>query len=93
VQNAGSVFIGKWSAEALGDYASGPNHVLPTYGYAKSYSGLGVESFMKSITFQEVSKEGLLALAPTVETLAQLEGLDAHKTAVNMRRKMIEENL
>ncbi len=93
VQNAGSVFIGKWSAEALGDYASGPNHVLPTYGYAKSYSGLGVESFMKSITFQEVSKEGLLALAPTVETLAQLEGLDAHKTAVNLRRKMIEENL
>lgn len=93
VQNAGSVFIGKWSAEALGDYASGPNHVLPTYGYAKSYSGLGVESFMKSITFQEVSKEGLIALAPTVETLAQLEGLDAHKTAVNLRRKMIEENL
>jgi histidinol dehydrogenase len=93
VQNAGSVFIGRWSAEALGDYASGPNHVLPTYGYAKSYSGLGVESFMKSITFQEVSKEGLLALAPTVETLAQLEGLDAHKIAVNLRRKMIEENL
>jgi len=93
VQNAGSVFIGKWSAEALGDYASGPNHVLPTYGYAKSYSGLGVESFMKSITFQEVSKEGLLALAPTVEKLAQLEGLDAHKIAVNLRRKMIEENL
>lgn len=86
VKNAGSVFLGQWSAEALGDYASGPNHVLPTYGYARNYSGLGVESFMKAITFQEVSQEGLLELASTVEALADFEGLDAHKMSVSMRR-------
>lgn len=90
VKNAGSVFLGKWSAEALGDYASGPNHVLPTYGYAKNYSGLGVESFMKAITFQEVSPQGLLQLAPTVEALANFEGLDAHKKSVSMRRLLLE---
>ncbi len=91
IRNAGSVFLGRWSAEALGDYASGPNHVLPTYGYAKNYSGLGVESFMKAITFQEVSKEGLLELALTVEALANFEGLDAHKMSVSMRRSLLEE--
>jgi histidinol dehydrogenase len=90
ISNAGSVFIGHWSAEALGDYASGPNHVLPTYGYAKTYSGLGVESFMKSITFQEVSKKGLLNLANTVEKIADLEGLDAHRNSVTLRREIIE---
>ena len=90
VKNAGSVFLGQWSAEALGDYASGPNHVLPTYGYARNYSGLGVESFMKAITFQEVSEKGLLALAQTVETLAAFEGLDAHKASVSMRRLLLE---
>jgi histidinol dehydrogenase len=90
IQNAGSVFIGPWSSEALGDYASGPNHVLPTYGYAKNYSGLGVESFMKSITFQEVSASGCRQLAPTVEALATLEGLDAHRHSVRVRRKRLE---
>jgi histidinol dehydrogenase len=89
IQNAGSVFIGPWSAEALGDYASGPNHVLPTYGYAKNYSGLAVESFMKSITFQEVSEEGFINLAPIVEKLADLEGLDGHKNSVIIRGKKI----
>lgn len=89
IYNAGSVFLGPWSPEALGDYASGPNHVLPTFGFARSYSGLGVESFMKSITFQEVSKQGLLNLAPTVEHLAKIEGLDAHGNSVALRRKKL----
>jgi histidinol dehydrogenase len=79
VHNAGSVFIGPWSAEALGDYASGSNHVLPTYGYAKSYSGIGVEAFMKAIT-------------QAVETLTTLEGLDAHKLSVLNRVNSIREN-
>jgi histidinol dehydrogenase len=90
VKNAGSVFVGEWSAEALGDYASGPNHVLPTYGYAKSYSCLGVESFMKSISFQEVSKQGLLNIASTVESLSSFEGLSAHKNSVVLRRLLLE---
>lgn len=93
VKNAGSVFIDEWSAEALGDYASGPNHVLPTYGYARSYSGLSVESFMKAITFQKVTKEGLLGLADTVETLANFEGLDAHKASIAIRKSLIEKKL
>lgn len=92
VHNAGSVFIGPWSAEALGDYASGSNHVLPTYGYAKNYSGIGVETFMKAITFQEVSAEGLIHLSEAVETLATLEGLDAHKFSVVNRVTSIREN-
>lgn len=91
VKNAGSVFLGPWSAEALGDYASGPNHVLPTYGYARNYSGLGVESFMKAITFQSVSKAGFLALAPTVVALADFEGLDAHKQSVLQRQALLEQ--
>jgi len=90
IRNAGSVFLGQWSAEALGDYASGPSHVLPTYGYAKNYGGLGVENFMKAITFQKVSKEGLLELAPTVEVLANFEGLDAHQMSVSIRRLLLE---
>lgn len=93
IQNAGSVFIGPWSAEALGDYASGPNHVLPTNGYAASYSGIGVESFMKTITFQEVCEEGFLKLAPVVEKLAEIEGLDGHKNSVTIRRNKIQELL
>lgn len=92
VHNAGSVFIGPWSAEALGDYASGSNHVLPTYGYAKSYSGIGVEAFMKAITFQEISAEGLIHLSQAVETLTTLEGLDAHKLSVLNRVNSIREN-
>ncbi|GAB7140259.1 histidinol dehydrogenase [Deferribacterales bacterium RsTz2092] len=86
IQNAGSVFIGHWASEALGDYASGTNHVIPTYGHARTYSAAGVSSFMKSISFQEVSHEGFLHIAPTVERLAELEGLDAHKASVVIRR-------
>lgn len=93
VKNSGSVFLGQWSAEALGDYASGPNHVLPTYGYARSFSGLGVDSFMKAITFQEVSESGLLELAKTVEPLAKFEGLEAHKMSVSIRRLLLERKL
>jgi len=85
VRNAGSVFIGQWSPESVGDYCSGTNHVLPTYGYAASYSGLGVDQFMRQMTIQELSRDGLAALAPTVISLAGLEGLDAHAAAVTRR--------
>ena len=85
VQNAGSIFVGPWSPEACGDYASGPNHVLPTYGQARSYSGVTLASFYKSITTQELSEAGLRGLAPVVKRLARLEGLDAHEQAVAIR--------
>jgi histidinol dehydrogenase len=85
VRNAGAVFLGAWSPEPLGDYCTGPNHVLPTYGYARSLSGLSVRDFVKTITVQEVSPAGLTALGPTAVTLAQLEGLDAHAQAVTRR--------
>ena len=85
VRNAGSVFLGSWSPESVGDYCSGPNHVLPTYGAAKSYSGLGVEQFMRQMTVQELSEDGLRSLAPTVFEFASLEGLDAHAEAVRLR--------
>ena len=82
---AGSVFLGSWTPEAVGDYASGTNHVLPTYGYARSYSALSLEAFERTITFQELSPDGIRSLGPTVEILAELEGLDAHKQAVTLR--------
>ena len=85
--NAGSVFLGEYSTESVGDYASGTNHSLPTYGYAKSFGGVSVESFMKSITFQQLTKEGLQCIAPTVTTLAETEMLSAHKNAVTIRLK------
>lgn len=85
VNNAGSIFVGPYSAESFGDYASGTNHVLPTYGYAKAYSGLSIDDFIKTITIQEISKDGLLALGPVVEKLAETEGLIAHKNAVSIR--------
>ncbi len=85
--NAGSVFIGEHSPESAGDYASGTNHSLPTNGYAKTFSGVNVESFMKSITFQNLTKEGLKNISKTVETLADVEGLQAHKNAVSIRLK------
>jgi histidinol dehydrogenase len=85
VRNAGSVFVGPWAPEAVGDYCSGTNHVLPTYGYARNYSGLGVDQFQRQMTVQELSRDGLETLAPTVNTLARLEGLDAHAAAVNIR--------
>jgi histidinol dehydrogenase len=79
------VFLGHWSPETLGDYCSGPNHVLPTYGYARAYSGLSVIDFQRRMSVQEVSPAGLSALGPTATTLARLEGLDAHASAVEIR--------
>lgn len=90
VESAGSVFLGGWSPEALGDYCSGTNHVLPTYGYARAYSGLSVLDFVKRITVQEVSAEGLRTLGPTAVTLAQLEGLDGHAHSVTRRLQILE---
>jgi histidinol dehydrogenase len=85
VQSAGSVFLGSWSPESMGDYCSGPNHTLPTYGYARAHSGLSVEDFQKRITVQELSPAGLRGLAETARILAHLEGLDAHAEAVDVR--------
>ena len=85
VTAAGSVFVGPWTPESLGDYCSGTNHVLPTYGYANAYSGLGLDQFMRTMTVQELSREGLEALGSAVTTLARLEGLDAHAAAVTRR--------
>jgi histidinol dehydrogenase len=85
VRNAGSVFLGPWTPETMGDYCSGTNHVLPTYGHARAYSGLGVFDFVKRITVQELSPEGLLDLGPTARALARLESLDAHANAVTVR--------
>jgi len=91
VINAGSVFIGKYTPESAGDYASGTNHTLPTNGYAKAYSGVNLDSFLKNITFQEISKEGLLNIGTTIELMAEAEGLMAHKNAVSIRLKSIED--
>jgi histidinol dehydrogenase len=85
VQHAGSVFLGSWSPEPMGDYCSGTNHVLPTYGYARAYSGLSVQDFSRRMTVQELSADGLRDLGPTASTLARLEGLDAHAAAVELR--------
>jgi histidinol dehydrogenase len=85
VINAGSVFLGAWSPESMGDYCSGTNHVLPTYGYARAYSGLSLVDFQKRMTVQELSAEGIRKLGPVAETLAALEGLDAHERAVTIR--------
>jgi histidinol dehydrogenase len=85
--NAGSVFIGNYSCESAGDYASGTNHTLPTGGAAKAYSGVSVTSFTKSITFQRLTAEGIQNLGPTIETMAAAEGLDAHNNAVAIRRR------
>lgn len=83
--NAGSVFLGNYSPEAVGDYASGTNHTLPTNGYAKAYAGVSVESFVKYITFQKLSETGIKNIGPTVETMAEAEQLEAHKQAVRVR--------
>ncbi len=85
IRNAGSVFVGEWTPESVGDYCSGTNHVLPTYGYASAYSGLGIDQFMRQMTVQELSRDGLAALSSAVITLAGLEGLDAHAAAVTRR--------
>jgi histidinol dehydrogenase len=85
ITNAGSVFLGNYSPESVGDYATGTNHTLPTNGYAKAYSGVSVDSFMKKITYQKLSKEGLQTIGKTVELMAEAEGLDGHKNAVAIR--------
>jgi histidinol dehydrogenase len=85
ITTAGSVFLGRWSPEPLGDYCSGTNHVLPTYGYARAFSGLSVSDFVRSMTVQELSADGLRQLGPVAVTLARLEGLDAHAAAVEAR--------
>ncbi len=85
VANAGSVFLGPYSTESAGDYASGTNHTLPTSGYARSYSGVNLDSFTKKITFQHLDKEGVLAIGPAVEAMAENEGLYAHKLAMTLR--------
>ena len=85
VVNAGSVFIGHYSPESAGDYASGTNHTLPTNGYAKAYSGVSVDSFVKKITYQKLTQQGLQQIGKTVELMAAAEGLDAHKNAVSIR--------
>lgn len=87
VVNAGSVFLGPYTPESAGDYASGTNHTLPTNGYAKAYSGVNLDSFMRKITFQEITKEGIRNIGPTIEIMAENELLDAHKNAVTVRLK------
>ena len=91
IRNAGSIFLGEWSPEPLGDYCSGTNHVLPTYGYARAYSGLSLMDFSKRITVQELTPEGLRELGPVAATLAHLEGLDAHAAAVERRLVALEQ--
>ena len=83
--NAGSVFIGNYTPESAGDYASGTNHTLPTNGFCKAYSGVNLDSFQKNITFQKISKEGLLNIGNVIELMAEAEGLQAHKNAVTLR--------
>jgi len=87
VINAGSVFIGNYTPESAGDYASGTNHTLPTNGFAKQYSGVNLDSFMKTITFQKISEQGIKEIGPSIELMAEAEGLQAHKNAVSLRLK------
>ncbi|MGV8091117.1 MAG: histidinol dehydrogenase [Mangrovibacterium sp.] len=89
IVNAGSVFLGNYTPESAGDYASGTNHTLPTNGWARSFSGVNLDSFLKKITFQEISKDGMKNLGPVIQTLAAAEQLDAHKNAVSVRLKEI----
>jgi histidinol dehydrogenase len=89
ITNAGSIFIGNYSCESAGDYASGTNHTLPTNGTARAFSGVSTESFMKSVTYQRVSEEGIRGLGSAIETMAAAEGLDAHRNAVSIRREYI----
>ena len=85
VSKAGSVFLGNYSCESAGDYASGTNHTLPTNGYARSYSGVSLDSFVTKITFQELTKEGIRNIGPSIELMAEAEQLFAHKNAVTLR--------
>ncbi len=90
IQNAGSVFIGNYTPESAGDYASGTNHTLPTNGYAKQYSGVNLDSFLKSMTFQKITKKGIQNIGKTIEVMAEAEGLQAHKNAVTLRLKSLK---
>ena len=91
IQNAGSVFVGHLTPEALGDYASGTNHTLPTSGHARAWGGVSVDSFCKYITFQRVSAEGIATLGPVVQTLARHEQLDGHAESVRLRLEQLAE--
>ena len=90
IGNAGSVFIGNYTPESAGDYASGTNHTLPTNGYAKNYSGVNLDSFLKSMTFQKITAEGIQKIGPAIELMAEAEGLQAHKNAVTLRLQSCE---
>ena len=90
LQNAGSVFLGNYTPESAGDYASGTNHTLPTNGYARQYSGVNLDSYYKSITYQRISASGLRNIGPAIETMAEAEGLEAHKRAVSLRLESLE---
>ncbi|WP_298485733.1 histidinol dehydrogenase [uncultured Maribacter sp.] len=90
IKNAGSVFIGNYTPESAGDYASGTNHTLPTNGYAKQYSGVNLDSFMKSMTFQKITPKGIQEIGRAIELMAEAEGLQAHKNAVTLRLKSLE---
>jgi histidinol dehydrogenase len=90
IENAGSVFIGNYTPESAGDYASGTNHTLPTNGFSKAYSGVNLDSFTKSITFQKITKEGIQTIGNAIELMAAAEGLDAHKNAVTLRLKDLQ---
>jgi histidinol dehydrogenase len=90
VTNAGSVFIGKFSCESAGDYASGTNHTLPTNGFARAFGGVSTESFLKKITFQEIDEKGIKAIGPSIELMAEAESLNGHKNAVTLRLKSIK---
>ena len=85
ITNAGSVFLGHFTPESAGDYASGTNHTLPTNGYARMYSGINLDSFVKKITFQEISQEGIRNIGQAIETMARAESLQAHSNAVSLR--------
>jgi histidinol dehydrogenase len=93
ISTAGSVFLGHFSPESMGDYCSGTNHVLPTYGYARAYSGLSVHDFQRRMTVQSLTRAGLQSLGPTAISLAELEGLDAHARAVSIRLQAPEASL
>lgn len=90
IENAGSIFLGNYSCESAGDYASGTNHTLPTNGYAKNYSGVSLDSFVKKITIQKITSQGIQNLGPTIEIMAAAEQLDAHKNAVSIRLKKLQ---
>ena len=90
ITNAGSVFLGNYSCESAGDYASGTNHTLPTYGFAKNYSGVSLDSFVKKVTFQKLSKEGIQNIGNAIELMAEAEGLHAHKNAVTLRLESLK---